>query len=103
MPASTKAKDRPGKIARRNRRGAVKIVEGVAGRGGGIPPAPPGGGMDGAAPPKRIGSRVLRSNRPAEGQLRSGRCEIHKPGRSFRVLPFQLCTRGKCARRSLHF
>src|SRR5260370_12672210 len=103
MPASTKARDSPGKIARRNRREALVLVEGLADRGDAIPPAPPEDVMDEAPPRKRIGSRVLRSNRPAEDQLRSGRYEIRKRGRSFRGLPFQLCTTGKCARRSLHF
>src|SRR5215469_7682527 len=98
MPASTSARDMPGKAARKNRRERVKRAKKPIPRrcdGDAIPPSPLADVMDGLPPRKRIESHVLRLVHLAADRPRSGRSGTHKHGRSFAALPFQSCTTKK--------
>src|SRR5246127_2152442 len=89
-PARTNARDRAGKIARRNRR--VALIPVTSAR---IALALPAGVMAVSPPQKRIGSRAPRLTHLDVDRPRFGHSGTHRPDRSCPTLPSQLCTKEK--------
>src|ERR1700749_193811 len=88
--ARTNARDKAGKIARRNRRLALIPVTSAR-----IALALPAGVMAVSPPQKRIGSRGPRLTHPDVGRPQFGHFGIHRRDHSCSTLPSQSCTKGK--------